>query len=196
MKIFKIIVMLITLALITYLIIRLCGPKRDNARIQNKATAAYDYCQKNGMNENLCVLVDYSVHSGLNRLYVWDFQQNKIIYECVVAHGSGHDEPRKAKPKFSNEENSWLSSLGKCRIAERYNGQFGIAYRLDGLEASNSNVRKRCVVLHAYSSVLPFQIYPFRSARSKGCVMVSPRSMKKIDAILQNETSVLLETFE
>ncbi|MCQ2280690.1 MAG: murein L,D-transpeptidase catalytic domain family protein [Bacteroidales bacterium] len=113
----------------------------------------------------------------------------------MAAHGEGHGEPRKAAPKFSNEENSWLSSLGKCRIAERYNGQFGIAYRLDGLEKSNSNVRKRCVVLHAYSSVLPFQIYPFRSARSKGCVMISPHAMKKIDALLLNEKGVLLETY-
>lgn len=119
----------------------------------------------------------------------------KVIYECMAAHGEGHGEPRKAAPKFSNEENSWLSSLGKCRIAERYNGQFGIAYRLDGLEESNSNVRKRCVVLHAYSSILPFQIYPFRSARSKGCVMISPHAMKKIDALLLNEKGVLLETY-
>lgn len=195
MKFSKIVIMLTILAIITFLIIRLCGPKRDNARLQSKAAEALTFCQQKGMDTDICILVDYSVPSGLNRLYVWDFQKKKVIYECMAAHGEGHGEPRKAAPKFSNEENSWLSSLGKCRIAERYDGQFGIAYRLDGLEESNSNVRKRCVVLHAYSTILPFQIYPFRSARSKGCVMISPRAMKKIDTMLKGKKGVLLETY-
>lgn len=183
------------LLILIALISRLLGPKVDKERLRKKGAAARDYCRQNGLNSRFCILVDYSLPSGLNRLFVWDFQSEKVVMSMPVAHGRGKEKGTKARPQFSNEEESWLSSLGKCRIAERYEGSFGISYRLDGLDVTNSNVRKRCIVLHAYRTVTPFAIYPLRVGRSKGCVMVSHYSMRKLDALLKNEENVLLDVF-
>jgi len=175
----------------------LCRPlllRRDDARLEEKAAAALSYCQQQNMNTHLCILVDYSLHSGRNRLFVWDFRQSKVIFECPAAHGRGHE--RQSGVSFSNIEESWLSSKGKCRISERYDGQFGTAYRLDGLESTNSQVRKRCIVLHGYKYVSTKPIYPFKTVGSKGCVMVSPKAMQILDQYLQTEKDVLLDIFD
>lgn len=148
------------------------------------------------MNTRFCILADYSLHPGKNRLFVWSFHNEQIVFECPASHGQGHNEPRKAPIRFSNIEESWLSSIGKCRIAERYEGMFGTAYRLDGLDNSNYNIRKRCIVLHGDHRIPSMPIYPFRPVRSKGCVMVSHKSLRILDEYLHNEKSILLEVFD
>lgn len=183
--------------MLTTLIILLILGKLQQPKIKlrpERPAEAYAYCQQNGLNTRLCILVDYGIHSGLDRLFVWDFDKQQVVFACPVAHGKGHGQDKKT-PSFSNDPNSWLSSLGKCRIAERYKGRFGIAYRLDGLEESNSNVRKRCIVLHQFWTVPPYPIHPLYSGRSKGCVMVAKKSMNQLDELLGGEKDVLLYTY-
>ena len=187
------------MALLLLLFSLLCPPlwlRRNDARLKEKAVAALSYCRQHGMNTHLCILVDYSLHSGRNRLFIWDFRQSKIVFECPAAHGRGHERQRNGGVTFSNVEESWLSSKGKCRISERYDGQFGTAYRLDGLESTNSQVRQRCIVLHSYKYVPTKPIYPFKSVGSKGCVMVSPKAMQILDHYLKTEKNVLLDIFD
>ncbi|MCQ2274704.1 MAG: murein L,D-transpeptidase catalytic domain family protein [Bacteroidales bacterium] len=156
---------------------------------------AWQYVNSQGMNTSICILIDYSLPSGCNRLWVWDFDDEEVIFECPVAHGRGRGNIPRGVAHFSNAEGSWLSSLGKSRIAERYTGRFGTSYRLDGLESTNSNLRPRCVVMHAYHTVPPKPIFPLPSGRSKGCVMVAKRNMEILDQILQNRSNVLLYTY-
>lgn len=163
---------------------------------QAQIDAAWNYVVEHDMNREICLLVDYSLPSGCNRLWVWDFTKQHKLFECPVAHGKGRglapQGSRKDTARFSNEEESWLSSLGHSRIAERYQGQYGISYRLDGLDASNNNNRKRNIVLHGYKSVPQKPIFPLPSGRSKGCVMVAQKNMAFLDSILQTRKDVLL----
>lgn len=158
-----------------------------------KIEEAWSYVREQDMNQRFCILIDYSLHSGSNRLWVWDFENKHILFECPVAHGRGKGKHlRRSVAKFSNEEDTWLSSLGKCQVAERYHGRFGISYRLDGLDDTNSNIRKRCIVLHSYYTVPPKPSFPLPSGRSKGCVQVAKRNMDILDKYLQNQDKVLM----
>lgn len=190
-------VMLIIMIIAT-LIILVCflfRPRPDLKALRTRAQELRQYATANQYNQRLAIMVDYSIPSGAHRLFVWDLQNDKLLYSCLVAHGRGRAQDKFAPVRFSNENGSYLSSLGRCRIAERYYGSYGLAYRLDGLDSTNSNVRKRCIVLHAYKTVPSIQIFPFRIVHSQGCVMVSRKDMARIDELIRDEQDVLLLTY-
>lgn len=186
---------MLTLAIIIITTIFFKG-RRSVAPKQAQIDAAWQYVRCRGMNEEICVLVDYSLPSGCNRLWVWDFVGRRVLLECPVAHGRGRGVPppgsRRDTARFSNEEDSWLSSLGGCRIAERYVGRFGVSYRLDGLDDTNSNVRRRNIVLHGQTGVPSVSVFPLRSRRGKGCFAVAKKNMELLDGLLRSRSDVLL----
>jgi hypothetical protein len=96
---------------------------------------------------------------------------------------------------LSNEDGSHLSSVGRALVAERYEGRYGVAYRLDGLEATNSNLRPRCVVLHGWEYTTSLPIYPLATVGSFGCPVLSRRMMRRVDELLRREQRVILEVF-
>ena len=96
---------------------------------------------------------------------------------------------------LSNEDGSHLSSVGRALVAERYEGRYGVAYRLDGLEATNSNLRPRCVVLHGWEYTTSLPIYPLATVGSFGCPVLSRRMMRRVDELLRREERVILEVF-
>ncbi|MBQ3982667.1 MAG: murein L,D-transpeptidase catalytic domain family protein [Bacteroidales bacterium] len=183
----------LTLLILSHIFFR--GRKATDP-IQSQIDAAWQYILDHGMNQQICILVDYSLPSGCNRLWVWDFNQQQKIFECPVAHGRGKGKKCKGSRRdtacFSNEPETWLSSLGHARIAERYIGRNGISYRLDGLDLTNSNIRDRAIVLHGHKSVPEKPIFPLPSHRSHGCVMVADKNMAHLDALLQSQQDVLL----
>lgn len=187
-----------SIMIISTIIILVClffRPRPDLDALRVRAHELGLYADANHFNQRIAIMVDYSIPSGANRLFVWDLQNDKLLYSCLVAHGRGRGHDKVAPIKFSNEEGSHLSSLGRCRIAERYHGHYGLAYRLDGLDSTNSNVRQRCIVLHAHKAVPKFQIFPFRIIHSQGCVMVSRKDMARIDELIRDEQNVLLQTY-
>ena len=99
---------------------------------------------------------------------------------------------RSAYARFSNQDGSHLSSLGKALVAERYKGRYGVAYRLDGLEESNLNMRSRDVVLHGWQYTTSLPIFPFPTVGSWGCPVLSRKAMQRVDEILQKENRVVL----
>lgn len=116
---------------------------------------------------------------------------------CPVSHGSGSkiSHVRSAYACTSNEDGSHLSSLGRALVAERYMGSYGVAYRLDGLDATNSNLRSRCVVLHGWEYTTSLPIYPFSTVGSFGCPVLSRKIMRRVDELLQREERVILDIF-
>ena len=160
----------------------------------SRAAELYAFCQERGFNIRVALLMDLGRHSGRRRFVVWNFQQGRVLHSFPASHGSGSalSHVRSAYAKCSNEDGSHLSSVGKCLIAERYEGRYGVAYRLDGLEESNSALRERCVVLHGWRYTTSFPIYPFPTVGSWGCPVLSRRAMRKVDEILQREKEVIL----
>ena len=70
----------------------------------------------------------------------------------LVANGSGRNSSG-SNVQFSNKANSLCTSLGKYKIDNSYNGNFGLAFKLSGLNATKSNAIKHFVVLHSNSRV-------------------------------------------
>ena len=167
------------------------------SRVAKRAEALREYCLKEGYNTSVALFVDASRHSGRRRFVAWSFERNAPMFTCPVSLGSGAKEShvRSAYAEFSNNEGSHLSSLGRALVAERYEGRYGVAYRLDGLEVSNSNLRPRCVVLHGWEHTTSYPIWPRATVGSFGCPVLSRRRMAEVDALLMNESGVVIDIF-
>ncbi len=166
-------------------------PSLDMAKTRLKAQEALTFCKTKKFNQDFCILMDMSLHSGVNRLVVWDFKKDTIDHTCLVGHGSG-DNPwnndfSKENPKFSNVENSHCSSLGKYRIGERAPSDWGvkIKYVIHGLEKTNDNAAKRFVVFHSWERVPDEELYPAGTPEGWGCPIVSLNNFRLIDEKLK-----------
>ena len=171
-------------------------------RLTLKAKEALTYCKQHHMNTSFCILVDMRIHSGKNRLFVWDFNTNKVVNEGICSHGSCDGKTGTGGayklPKFSNTSGSYCSSLGKYKIGKRSYSNWGINihYKLHGLENANNNAFKRVVVLHSFNAVPDTEIYPQYAVNSWGCPMVSNTLMRDLDAQLKKvKQPVLLWVF-
>jgi hypothetical protein len=71
-----------------------------------------------------------------------------------------------------------------------------VAYRMDGLDDSNSALRERCIVLHGWRHTTSFPIYPLPTVGSWGCPVLSQKAMRVVDDILQREQRVVLWAFK
>lgn len=149
------------------------------------------YAQVNNYNTSNCFLIDMSIHSGKNRFFVYNMQKDSIELASLVAHGSG-DSKFTQKPTFSNEINSGCTSLGKYKVGYQYKGKFGKAYKLNGLDSSNSNAFERNVVLHAYSCVPNNEPYPLPICNSLGCPMVSYTFLEALHPIIAKSKQPIL----
>ena len=131
-------------------------------------------------NSDVAFFLDMRIESGKNRFFIYDLKHNKLINKGLVGHGSGSETGIPGKLQFSNVKNSNSSSLGKYAIGGSYSGRFGKAYKLYGLDKTNSNAFDRNVVLHKYADV-PFeeQIKPI--CNSLGCPMVNEKFFEVIE---------------
>ena len=167
------------------------------SRVTECAEELREFCRKEGYNTNVALFVDLSRHSGRRRFVAWDMERNVPIFICPVSHGSGAQKShvRSAYASISNEDGSHLSSLGRALVAERYEGRYGVAYRLDGLDAANSNLRPRCVVLHGWEHTTSYPIWPFATVGSFGCPVLSRKMMCRVDELLQRYDRVVIDLF-
>jgi hypothetical protein len=137
-----------------------------------------------------------SITPGKNRFFVYDLMKDSILLQALVAHGSC-DAGFQTDPAFSNTINSGCSSLGKYKIGNSYNGGFGLAYKLYGLDSSNKNAFVRNVVLHSYDCVPEQETDPIPICNSRGCPMVSPGFLNQLKFIInKSERPILLWIFE
>lgn len=146
---------------------------------------------KGNYNTKIAFLVDMKIKSGKNRFFVYDLQNNQILDQGLVAHGSGSETGIRGELKFSNVPNSNCTSLGRYSIEKSYTGIFGKAYRLNGLDESNSNALKRAVVLHKYSAV-PYDEQEYYISNSHGCPMVNEVFFKRLEKIIDSSNSKIM----
>lgn len=145
-----------------------------------------------GYNRKIAFLVDMKIKSGKNRFFVYDLENEKIIDQGLVAHGSGSETGIKGDIlQFSNEPNSNCTSLGRYCVEKSYNGVFGKAFRLSGLDETNSNAQKRAIVLHCYKEV-PDEEKEYYILNSHGCPMVSEVFFKRLQKIIESSDSKIM----
>lgn len=170
--------------------------KKISDKLLLKATEAKTFVNQKGFNDKTCFLVDMSMSSGQNRFFVYDLSNDSILLSGLVAHGSC-DDGFQISPSFSNTVNSGCSSLGKYKIGGPYQGSFGLAYKLYGLDALNSNAYKRNIVLHSYECVPENETDPIPICNSRGCPMTSPGFLKQLKTFIdQSKKPVLLWMFD
>jgi hypothetical protein len=144
-------------------------------------------------NTEIGFFIDMRIASGKKRFFIYDLKNNKLLDKGLVGHGSGSETGISGKLKFSNKDNSLCTSLGKYSIGYSYEGTFGKAYKLYGLDKTNSNAFSRNVVLHKYSKV-PFEEQETNICNSYGCPMVNERFFGGIEKIIDNSKKKIILT--
>lgn len=142
-------------------------------------------------NDKVAFFINMKLPSGKNRFFVYDLENNKILDQGLVAHGSGSETGIKGKLKFSNTPNSLSTSLGKYSIGNYYNGKFGKAYKLYGLDKTNSNAFVRDIVFHYYFDV-PYNEQNGYICNSYGCPMVNKKYFERMAKIIDTSKSDIL----
>lgn len=145
------------------------------------------------------IIVDYKIPSNKNRMFIWDVYKNKAIYSCWCAHGFGKGSTA-YKPVFSNTPGSNCSSLGWFLLDKSIgvSTHYGYKYHaVDGLSSTNSNARRRQILLHPW-----FQVtndcnarikYPMPcDYRSAGCFTTTLEGFNTISNFIKNRNKRIL----
>ncbi len=140
----------------------------------------------------LLTIVDFEQSSTQKRLYVLDLENKKILFNTLVAHGRGSGDD--LANRFSNEPESFMSSLGFFVTGEPYHGKHGLSMHLNGKdEGYNNNAFDRAVVMHAADYVSEeFVKVHGRLGRSHGCPALPPALNGPIIEQIQSGTCLFL----
>jgi hypothetical protein len=144
-----------------------------------------------GYNTQMAFLVDMGLPSGKYRFFVADLDKDSVVLAGLVAHGCGNRRFA-VHPDFSNIDGSSCTSLGRYWIGAGYSGRFGRAYRLYGLDSSNSQAFRRNVVLHSFSYVPEAETDPLPICNSRGCPMVSEGFLRQLEPLIDRSSRPIL----
>ncbi len=119
-------------------------------------------------------VIDYSLPSSERRLWLLDTETGGVLRQELVAHGRGSGDLR--AESFSNEEQSYQTSLGLFVARNVYHGAHGLSLRLAGLEPGiNDNALDRAIVMHGAWYVGEAHVARWgRLGRSLGCPALAP----------------------
>jgi hypothetical protein len=158
-----------------------------------KAFEGYHALENQGkVKNNILTIVDFSFSSTKERMWVIDMENKKVILQTLVSHGM--NSGKEFAKSFSNQNESFKSSLGFFITGETYNGKHGISLKLDGQEYGlNDNARERAVVVHGADyvskSLANRQGY---IGRSQGCPAVAPEVASKLIKTIKNKSVLFI----
>lgn len=148
--------------------------------------------QKGVLKNDYLTIVDFSLSSKVKRMWVIDMNENKVVFNSLVAHGknSGND----FASNFSNKNESNKSSLGLFVTGEVYSGKHGLSLKLDGLEKGvNDNARQRAIVMHGADYVSQNFIKTHnRLGKSQGCPAIPIEMSKKIIQTIKDKSCLYI----
>jgi hypothetical protein len=130
-------------------------------------------------------IIDYTRPSNERRMYVVDLEHDRAE-ALLVAHGKGSDPDNDGiADQFSDIMNSKMTSIGAFVTGEAYNGRFGRALRLHGLETTNASAYARAIVIHGASYVSPGRNI---LGRSWGCPAIDVELAERVIAAIADGT--------
>lgn len=137
-------------------------------------------------------IIDFSIPSTNDRLWVIDMETLKISFQSLVAHGRNSGE--KMAEKFSNQHSSYMSSVGFYLTGETYQGNHGYSLRLDGLEKGfNDQARSRAIVIHGANYVdQKFISNTGRLGRSLGCPALPMETHEEIINMIKEQSTLFV----
>lgn len=168
--------------------------RKEYKTIEERAESALAFARRHNMNEHYALFVDYSIPSGTPRLFVWDFQRQRIIASTYVMHGPGRGSTDK-QPVFSNEPGSECSALGRFLVTKEHGVTLKRSFRMKGLDADNQTAYARGLMIHG-STFLDdhcwMRYIPLHRTSCQGCVTVSTRGMRYLWKLVNREEKPLL----
>lgn len=159
----------------------------------NTALNGFHLLKSKGLvQKNILTLVDFSLSSNTKRLWVIDLEKNIVLFQTLVAHGRNTGE--EFANEFSNQAESFKSSIGFYATGEIYNGKHGLSLKLDGLEKGlNDNARGRAVVVHGADYVSEsFIRQNKRLGRSQGCPALPVEMNQKIINVIKDKSCLFI----
>ncbi len=150
--------------------------KGINPKVLQLALKAHQKANAMGVaKKSTMTIIDYSMPSTARRMWVVDMKKNKVIYNTLVAHGSGSGG--NVAQRFSDVPGSLQSSLGVFVTGKTYQGKHGLSLTLHGLEQGiNGNAERRKIVVHGANYVNDNMAKNLgRLGRSWGCPALDTR---------------------
>lgn len=150
------------------------------AALRERAMEALDHHSASLPNRDRIYVVNFSAHSSQPRMVELDLVSGRAR-AIHTAHGVGSDPTHTGYAHgFSNMQDSHASSVGAYRTAgEGWGARHGENVLLDGLDATNSNVRDRAIIVHAADYCEPSYVAQHgKMGRSNGCFSLSGQDLR------------------
>jgi hypothetical protein len=163
--------------------------KRPISKLSISPVSLKKYLKANNYNTTHCFLIDMKIESNKKRFFVYNVVKDSVELSGLVTHGSGTTQSDEII--FSNKPNSLCTSLGRYKIGKSYNGKFGLAYKLYGLDSSNSNAFNRFVVLHSHECVPAYEVN-YAICQSWGCPTVAPAFLQQLQHYIDKSSKPIL----
>jgi hypothetical protein len=157
----------------------------DGRRLVDIARAALFARGAEIRHRDVVALADFSAPSWKPRFHLVDMATGGVS-SLLTAHGRGSDPAHTGWLKrFSNELGSNASSDGAYVTGVQYDGKYGRAIRLAGLDPENSNAERRAIVIHQAWYVSEAMIAQHgKLGRSEGCFALSEQGLQAALAAL------------
>jgi hypothetical protein len=153
-----------------------------NPKVLVLAARAAECARKQGVLDGFrhLAVIDYSLPSTQPRLWVFDVERGRLMFQELVAHGRNTGEAK--AERFSNTEGSHMSSIGLFKTLQPYYGSNGYSLRLSGLDPGfNDNALARAIVMHGapyVSEAIAERLG--RLGRSWGCPALRPEIARTV----------------
>ena len=128
----------------------------------------------------LLTVIDYSLPSTAKRMWIFDLESRRLLFNEIVAHGRNSGED--LAEAFSNRDGSLMTSLGAFVTETTYDGKNGYSLRLRGTDPSlNDRAEARGIVVHGAAYVDEDVARKLgRLGRSYGCPALRPAVAKTV----------------
>lgn len=167
-----------------------CGQWCLNPHAYRAAAHGLQYLVSKGVvqNDSILTLIDYSLPSTSERLFVIHLGRQLLLARSLVAHGRNSGENN--AERFSNRLRSYQSSLGFFITGDTYQGSHGYSLRLHGVDKGfNDQANSRAIVMHAADYVSDEYIHAYgRIGRSLGCPALPPEHHREIIDMIKKGT--------
>ena len=147
---------------------------------RNALTGFFNLKNHKRIKNNILTIIDFTLASNVERMWIIDLNRMKIIHRSLVSHGKNSGELY--ANNFSNSPSSYKSSLGFYITGSIYRGQHGVSLLLEGIEKNiNDKAGERAIVIHSADYVSKVFVKHFgRLGRSQGCPAIPVKNHKQI----------------